>query len=90
MTEFRSSTDTGIEPDEPPHQHPGKYVDRVCKMGHGAACCRYLAAGPRGLECLKLTPMLKKIIDERSAAGLMGAKGDNCDGLTSDVMRSSD
>ena len=89
MTEFRSLTDTGIPDDEPPATKLGAYVDRVCKLGMGQSCCRYLAAGPSGLECLKLTP-LKRAIDERFAAGRMVASGDNCDGLTSDVMRSSD
>jgi hypothetical protein len=56
-----------------------EYVRNVCKLGQGAACCRYLAASARGLECLKHTG-LKAELDRRAAAKTMHAQSDNCEG----------
>lgn len=53
------------------------YATDTCKIGQGAACCRYLVVGSLGLECAKLTP-LRDVLDAR--VGQMSAKGDNCDG----------
>jgi hypothetical protein len=33
-----------------------EHVKNVCKIGQGAACCRYLMAGPGGFECAKIAP----------------------------------
>lgn len=53
---------------------------KVCKMGGGADCCRYLVAiGGQGLRCGKLTG-LKDMIDQRVANGTYKAMGDNCPG----------
>lgn len=49
----------------------------VCRMGEGAACCRYLGADADGIECLKHSK-LRGLIDGRVAAGTMVAQGDNC------------
>lgn len=54
-----------------------EYVKTVCKIGQGAACCRYLTMGGGGWSCEKLTSM-KGTIDRRVDA--MVAKGDNCEG----------
>ena len=51
----------------------------VCKIGHGASCCRYLTCGAKGFECAKNTP-IGKLLDNRAKAGTMTAQGDNCDG----------
>jgi hypothetical protein len=51
----------------------------LCRIGEGAACCRYLGADAAGLECLKHSS-LREIIDERVAAGTFVAQGDNCPG----------
>jgi hypothetical protein len=53
------------------------YRLRVCKIGQGALCCRYLTAGAGGFECAKRTS-LRFTIDGR--IGSMNAKGDNCGG----------
>lgn len=49
----------------------------VCGLGKGKNCCKYLAAGINGFECLKLDPKLKEYIDGRN----LNAKGDNCPGI---------
>jgi hypothetical protein len=51
----------------------------LCRMGEGAACCRYLGADADGIECLKHSK-LRRLIDGRVAAGTMVARGDNCFG----------
>lgn len=55
------------------------YVREVCKVGQGAACCRYLAIGDKGWSCLKLDA-LKGIVDARAEAGTMVARSNNCAG----------
>jgi hypothetical protein len=57
------------------------WVRDVCKVGQGAACCRYLALGPLaiGWMCAKHTA-LKDTLDERVAEGTLKAQGDNCAG----------
>lgn len=56
------------------------YVMDVCKLGQGAECCRYLTLGAStGWECAKNKP-LGRILDERAKAGMMVARGDNCEG----------
>lgn len=52
----------------------------VCHIGEGALCCRYLAGGPNGLECLKHTSLALEL-DLRASLGTMVARGDNCEGL---------
>lgn len=49
----------------------------ICKIGQGDECCRYLACGADGFECLKNTS-LRRLLDERVEFGTMNAKGDNC------------
>lgn len=51
-----------------------------CKIGKGAACCRYLTGGSQGFECAKHNS-LKATIDRRVEAGTFTAMGDNCEGL---------
>lgn len=53
------------------------YAKATCKIGQGNACCRYLTAGPKGLECEKHTS-LRATIDAR--VHMMVAQGDNCEG----------
>jgi hypothetical protein len=69
------------------------YVKGVCKIGEGAACCRYLLMGTQGFECGKHQTWqvkslagdgaenVKALMDARVAAGTMVAQGDNCDGF---------
>ena len=53
-------------------------IRSICGLGRGADCCKYLAAGMNGFECLKLNPELKRHIDNSN----LNAKGDNCPGIT--------
>lgn len=55
------------------------WTETVCKIGHGAQCCRYLTMSARGWCCEKNTD-LAAVIDARVAAGTFTARGDNCDG----------
>lgn len=57
-------------------------VDTVCKIGKGAACCRYLVAGSEGFECAKFEQSVRLVLDNRAAAGTITARGDNCEGRT--------
>lgn len=52
-------------------------VRSLCRVGQGSDCCRYLAVGPTGWSCEKLTPLAMHI-DARED---MVARGDNCEGL---------
>jgi hypothetical protein len=54
------------------------YVCAVCRIGRGAACCRYLVGGPDGVACAKEDDELRQAIDRR--AGSMTAQADNCPG----------
>lgn len=54
-------------------------VKNVCKVGQGQDCCRYLAVGGDGFECLKNTS-IAKLLDYRVKTGTINARGDNCDG----------
>ena len=56
-----------------------EYADEVCKMGQEAACCRYLMAGPDGLECAKSpgNEGFRALLRTREG---MTAQGDNCNG----------
>jgi hypothetical protein len=55
-------------------------LDKVCKIGQGKDCCRYLGAGADGITCLKKNIRLKGILDGKVAEGKMTAQGDNCEG----------
>ena len=53
-------------------------LKKICKMGQGASCCRYMTADGEGIKCAKNTSWAR-IIDERIAT--MTTKSDNCEGL---------
>lgn len=55
-------------------------IEKVCGLGSGEKCCRYLGMGPKGWQCLKHSSF-REMIDARMAAGQMVAKGDNCEGF---------
>lgn len=61
-----------------------EHVKTVCKIGQGHDCCRYIAMSPKGWECMKIDPALKRSIDSRVQS--MNAQGDNCDGKTADIL----
>lgn len=58
---------------------PEKHVREVCKIGQGAATCRYLAVSSE-FTCAKNDPGLKALLDAKVASGKMGSKDDNCEG----------
>lgn len=45
----------------------GVHLEMICKVGHGANCCKYLVAGANGFECMKAHPENKLLIDENWA-----------------------
>ncbi len=55
------------------------YSKKVCKIGQGNACCRYIGADKQGLCCLKGT-FFQPIVDRKVRAGEMVARADNCVG----------
>lgn len=57
-----------------------EYIEQVCRIGQRGACCRYLACGKDGIECLKLNPSWKAAIDAKVST--MSAQADNCPGQT--------
>jgi hypothetical protein len=57
-------------------------VNNTCKIGQGAACCKYLVMGANGFECMKVDPVSKLIIDTNWAKHPHTAQGDNCAGET--------
>jgi hypothetical protein len=58
-----------------------EHLNAICKIGQGAACCKYLWAGGKGFECMKVDEGSKKIIDENWAKVHHVAQGDNCGGI---------
>ena len=58
---------------------PDEIRQAVCKMGQGAATCRYLVCGSDGFECAKHSEF-RSTIDARVAAGTFVAQGDGCEG----------
>jgi hypothetical protein len=64
-----------------------EHAKAVCKIGQGAACCRYLTMGSSatdgvGWSCEKATK-IGRYLDQRVADEMMNARGDNCEGLDS-------
>lgn len=57
-----------------------KYIETICKIGQGVACCRYLVVGTRGFECYKFNPKDKEVVDNNWATYKHVAQGDNCEG----------
>lgn len=59
-----------------------EHIGKVCRIGQGHDCCRYLMMGSGGFECAKLTG-LKGMLDRRVEEETITARGDNCDGKES-------
>lgn len=55
---------------------PEWFARKICLLGHGEKCCKYLTAGQHGFYCAKLDEKLKQQIDMLKLV----AKGDNCPG----------
>ena len=58
-----------------------EHLMKVCKIGQGNDCCRYVLVDPKGILCGKDDPGLKATLDSRVEK--MTAKGDNCEGWDS-------
>lgn len=56
------------------------YAKSTCRIGQGAACCRYLTMSPKGWECQK-HQSLRGLLDQRVSDGTINARGDNCEGV---------
>lgn len=61
-------------------------IGRVCKIGQAEDCCRYLACGSKGFECLKNTSS-QGILDKRVKENTIVAQGDNCPGDTIEIKK---
>jgi len=59
------------------------YAKAVCKIGQGAACCRYLVMSKNGWSCEKNNPEGAAMINARVAADRFISRGDNCEGRAS-------
>lgn len=57
-----------------------QYIKEVCKIGQGAACCKYLVGGKNGFECMRVNPANKFVIDKNWETTEHVAQGDNCEG----------
>lgn len=60
---------------------PQGRLESVCKVGQGAATCRYVTGQALGICCVKKVQSLKDHLDQRAATGSITARGDNCSGL---------
>lgn len=58
-----------------------KHLHDVCKVGQGANCCKYVTAGADGIQCAKINPADKGLIDREWATREHVAQGDNCEGV---------
>jgi hypothetical protein len=56
-------------------------IKNVCKIGQGAACCRYLTMGAGGFNCEKYTS-LGRLLDLRVDTNSIVSHGNNCEGKT--------
>lgn len=56
------------------------YIKTVCKIGQGAECCKYLVAGIKGFECMKVNPAYKATVDANWETTPHVAQGNNCPG----------
>ncbi len=55
------------------------WLKDTCLLGHGESTCAFLILDGSGFQCAKGTG-IETTIRLRLAEGMMGAKGDNCDG----------
>lgn len=62
------------------------HIKEVCKIGQGAECCKYLVVGEEGFQCCKTDPLNKKIIDDNWRNTPHVAQGDNCEGVSDEIL----
>jgi len=56
----------------------------VCKIGQGAACCKFLLCGSNGFECAKAEGWEFEILEKWNSTKV--AQGDNCSGLEKEEL----
>lgn len=56
------------------------WLKRVCRIGQGHDCCRYILCGAGGFHCGK-HGSLRAHLDDRVARETINARGDNCPGV---------
>ena len=61
-------------------------INNICKIGQGAACCKYLLLDSAGFHCAKEVVGLKALVD-KNWNETKTAQGDNCDGLTREELK---
>lgn len=59
------------------------HIRKVCKIGHGGDCCKFLTVGTSGFECAKNHPAVAShiIMYWDIANPPHVAQGDNCEGV---------
>lgn len=62
---------------------PDEKLNKICKMGQGHECCRYITVSSEGFECAKGT-LLQKTLDFRASRNQMTARGNNCKGINAE------
>lgn len=62
-----------------------EHIKNVCRIGQGIACCRYLTVGQNGWNCEKHTG-LQFLLDERVRKKTITARGDNCEGKSTEFL----
>jgi len=56
------------------------WLKRVCRIGEGHACCRYVTMDGDGFDCAKHGEF-RAHLDHRVSMETINARGDNCPGL---------
>jgi hypothetical protein len=56
------------------------YIEKICRIGQGELCCRYLVIAHTGFKCMKADKHSKAIIDHAWSTTVHVAQGDNCPG----------
>lgn len=64
---------------------PKDHIHEVCLIGKGEKCCAYLVAVSGGIACAKGTQAAYHI-ELELAEGRRYAKGDNCRGITFELI----
>lgn len=58
------------------------HVKKICRLGQGLSCCRYLLEGKLGFECAKVDRKKKLQVDlDWEINKVHTARGDNCAGI---------
>lgn len=61
-------------------------ISKICQIGQGAKCCRYIMLDKDGFFCAKSDPSSKMLVDSNWNE-TKSAQGDNCEGLTREELQ---